>query len=93
MQKGSLPVVLLILLLALSPTSGYTLDRLPDIGIDYRTMTVNQAVKLTAAGMKDAKNGDKISMRANEEGVRFFKNIRTNEELAYPPAKLNEKKN
>ena len=74
-----------------SPTPGLALIALPDVGINYQTMTVTQAAKLTAAGMKDAKNGDKIFMRTTKEGVFFFKNLRTNEELAYPPAKPKEK--
>jgi hypothetical protein len=70
------------------PGPGLALMALPDIGIDYQTMKVNQAAKLTEAGMTDARNGDTISMRLSpQEGKIFFKNIRTNEEMAYPPAK------
>lgn len=93
LQKESIQIVLLVLLLTLFPISGYTLERLPDVGIDYRTMTVNQPAKLSVAGMRDVRNGDKISMRVNDEGVRYFKNLRTNEELAYPPVQSKEKKN
>jgi len=82
---------ILLLSWIVSPPSAQALMALPDIGINYQTMTVTQAAKLTAAGMKDAKNGDKIFMRTTKEGVFFFKNLRTNEELAYPPAKLKEK--
>ena len=82
---------ILLLSWIVSPPSTQALMALPDIGINYQTMTVPQAAKLTAAGMKDAKNGDKIFMRTTKEGVFFFKNLRTNEELAYPPAKLKEK--
>jgi len=32
-----------------------------DIGINYQTMTAKNAAKLTAVGMKDAKNGDRIT--------------------------------
>jgi len=90
-KRKSALVALLVMLYLLSPITGYALIKLPDIGINYQTMTVTQAAKLTAAGMKDAKNGDKIFMRATKEGVFFFKNLRTNEELAYPPAELKEK--
>jgi hypothetical protein len=90
-KRESVLVALLVMLYLLAPISGYALTKLPDIGIDYRTMTVTQAVKLTAAGMKDAKNGDKIFMRTTTEGVFFFKNLRTNEELSYLPAKPKEK--
>jgi hypothetical protein len=79
--------VTIVLLTSLwSPSPGYALLALPDIGINYQTMKVDQAAKLTAAGMTKARNGDTISMRvsAREEKV-IFKNIRTNEELSYPP--------
>ena len=59
---------------------------LPDIGINYQTMTVTQAKKLIAAGMKNAENGDRITMSVSKEKkLIFFKNLRTNEELSYPP--------
>ena len=80
----------MILSWIVSPPSAQALIALPDIGIDYQTMTVKNAAKLTAAGMKDAKNGDKIFIRTTREGVFFFKNLRTNKELTYPPAKLKE---
>jgi hypothetical protein len=71
-----------------SPAPGLALMALPDIGIDYPTMKVTQAAKLTAAGMKNVRNGDGISMRASpEEEKIIFRNLRTNEELAYPPGK------
>jgi len=89
-RKCMLIAVLLILMLVWLPTKGYALERLPDIGIDYKTMNVNQAVKVMAAGMRDVKNGDKIIMRVNEEGVRYFKNLRTNQEIAYPPIQPEE---
>ena len=45
-----------------SPAPGLALMALPaDIGINYQTMTVKNAAKLTAVGMKDAKNGDRIA--------------------------------
>ena len=70
------------------PSPGLALMALPDIGIDYSTMRVVQADKLTGAGMANAKNGDAISMRLSpKEGKIIFKNIRTNEEWAYPPSK------
>jgi hypothetical protein len=56
-----------------------------DIGINYQTMTVKNAAKLTAVGMKDAKNGDRITMSVSKEKKLIFKNLRTNEELSYPP--------
>ena len=70
------------------PAPGLALMALPDIGIDYPTMKVTQAAKLTEAGMTNARNGDTISMRLSpQEGKIFFKNLRTNEEMAYPSAK------
>ena len=70
------------------PAPGLALMALPDIGIDYPTMKVTQAAKLTEAGMTNVRNGDAISMRLSpEEGKIIFKNLRTNEEMAYPPAK------
>ena len=74
-----------------SPVPSQALMALPDIGINYQTMKVTQAEKLIAAGMKNVRNGDTISMRASKEGKLLFKNIRTNEELTYPPAKQKEK--
>ena len=71
-----------------SPAPGLALIALPaDIGIDYQTMKVTQAEKLIAAGMKNVRNGDAISLRASQEGKILIKNIRTGEELIYPPVK------
>lgn len=76
--------LLLSSLLLTSP--GLALMALPDIGIDYSTMKVTQAAKLTEAGMANARNGDAISMHPSpKEGKIIFKNLRTNEEWAYPP--------
>ena len=51
-------------------------------------MKVTQAEKLiAAAGMKNVRNGDAISLRASQEGKILIKNIRTGEELIYPPVK------
>jgi hypothetical protein len=70
------------------PSPAPALMALPDIGINYQTMKVIQAAKLTATGMTNVRNGDTIAMRFSpEEGKIFFKNVRTNEEIAYPPAK------
>lgn len=74
-----------------SPVPSLAVMALPDIGINYQTMKVTQAEKLIAAGMKDVRNGDGISLRTSSEGKLFFKNLRTNEELTYPPAKQKEK--
>ena len=70
-----------------SPVPVQAVMDLPDIGINYQTMKVTQAEKLIAAGMKNVKNGDGISLRTSSEGKLLFKNLRTNEELTYPPAK------
>lgn len=79
--------ILLLLFCLWMPSLGLALMALPDIGIDYSAMKVVQAAKLTAAGMADVKNGDSISMRLSPaEGQIIFKNIRTNEEMIYPPA-------
>ena len=68
------------------PPSASALLALPDIGINYQTMTVTQAKKLIAAGMKKAENGDRITMSVSKEKkLIFFKNLRTNEDLSYPP--------
>ena len=70
-----------------SPAPGLALVALPaDIGIDYQTMKVTQAEKLIATGMKNVRNGDTISLRASRrEGKILIRNIRTGEELLYPP--------
>lgn len=93
-QTGTKTVFLsfLVAILLLSclwlPSPGLALMALPDIGIDYQTMKVTQAAKLTEAGMANVRNGDAVSMRlSREEGKIIFKNLRTNEEMAYPPAK------
>ena len=71
-----------------SPAPGLALIALPaDIGINYQTMKVTQAEKLIAAGMKNVRNGDAVSLRASQEGKILIKNIRTGEELIYPPVK------
>jgi hypothetical protein len=76
------------------PAPGLALMAQPDIGIDYQTMKVTQAEKLTAAGMKNVRNGDGITMRVfPQEGKLLFKNIRTGGELTYPPAKPEMKGN
>jgi len=80
-------VALFIMQFLLCPGSGYSLAALPDIGINHQTMKVTQAAKLTAAGMKNVNNGDTISVRASQEGKILIKNIRTGEELIYPPVK------
>ena len=77
---------ILLLSWIVSPPSAQALMALPDIGINYQTMTVTQAKKLIAAGMKNAENGDRITMSVSKEKkLIFFKNLRTNEELSYPP--------
>jgi len=69
------------------PSPGLALMALPDIGIDYSTMKITQAAKLTEAGMANVRNGDAVSMRLSpREGQIVFKNLRTGEEWAYPPA-------
>jgi hypothetical protein len=71
-----------------SPAPGLALIALPaDIGIDYQTMKVTQAEKLITAGMKNVRNGDSVSLRASQEGKILIKNIRTGEELIYPPVR------
>ena len=89
----TLLAAILLLSCLWSPAPGLALMALPDIGIDYRTMKVNQAAKLTGAGMANVQNGDAISMRLSpQEGKIIFKNLRTNEEWAYPPAEQKVKK-
>jgi hypothetical protein len=95
-SKRTVFLSLLVAILFISwlrlPSPGLAIMALPDIGINYQTMKVNQEDKLTAAGMKYARNGDGISMRTSpQEGKIIFRNLRTNEELAYPPAKQKEK--
>ena len=67
-----------------SPPTASALMALPDIGINYQTMTVNQPKKLSTAGMKNVQNGDRISISVSKEKKMIFKNLRTNEELSYP---------
>lgn len=89
----TLLVAILLLSCLWLPAPGLALMALPDIGIDYQTMKVNQAAKLTGAGMANVRNGDAISMRLSpQEGKIIFRNLRTNEELSYPPAEQKGKK-
>jgi hypothetical protein len=89
--KTVFPAVLATLLLfscLWQPAPSLALMALPDIGIDYPTMNVTQAAKLTEAGMTNVRNGDAITLRLSpQEGKIFFKNLRTNEEMAYPPTR------
>ena len=89
-----MPVLAAILLLSWIglPSTASALLALPDIGINYQTMKVTKAEKLKAAGMKSAGNGDRISISVSKEKkLIFFKNLRTNEELSYPPEQPLEK--
>lgn len=84
-----IPFLAVILLLTIfwSPTQGLALMALPDIGINYAAMKVIQADKLIAAGMKNVKNGDAIAVNPSpKEEKIIFRNLRTGEELVYPPA-------
>jgi hypothetical protein len=54
------------------PVQGLVLMALPDIGIDYPTMKVTQAAKLTEAGMTNIRNGDTISMRLSPQGGKII---------------------
>jgi len=49
-------------------------------------MKVTQGEKIIAAGMKNVNNGDNVTMSVSKEKKLIFKNLRTNEELSYPPA-------
>ncbi len=81
-------VVLCALLCLLLAAAAHALVPLPDIGINYRTMKVVDAKKLSAAGMKDVRNGDGISMRLSRPTREIiFKNKRTGEELTYSTEK------
>ncbi len=81
-------VALCIVLFVLFAAAAHALVSLPDIGINYRTMKVVDAKKLEAAGMKDAKNGDRISVRISRPTREIiFKNKRTGEELPYSTKK------
>ena len=60
------------------------LIQLPDIGIDYETMTVVNAFKLRAAGMNYARNGDKILISHDKNSKLIIVNERTGETLRFP---------
>ena len=82
---SSLAVIMILSWIVLPPSASALLA-LPDIGINYQTMTVTKAEKLKAAGMKSAGNGDRITITVSKEKkLILFKNMRTNEELSYPP--------
>lgn len=65
--------------------------RLPDVGIDYNTMTVIQPAKLMAAGMKDVKKGDKIKMTIAEDSI-IFTNERSGAKAVIKSAKESRQK-
>jgi hypothetical protein len=77
--------VIMILSWIVLPPYASALLALPDIGINYETMKVTKAEKLKAAGMKNVGNGDRITITVSNEKKLIFKNMRTNEELSYPP--------
>jgi hypothetical protein len=89
-KRVILPSVLAAILLLtwlLLPGPGLALMAIPDIGIDFKALKVVDAGKLIAAGMKNAVNGDSVSMRSSpKDGKIVIKNLRTGEELDYPPA-------
>lgn len=94
-RKNAFPILIASLLLLGSlclPTSGLALMALPDTGVDYGTMKVTQAAKLAEAGMTGVRSGDSVSLRLSpEKGRIYFKNLRTGEEIGYPPAKAKGK--
>ncbi len=77
--------VILFLSWVVSPSLAPALMAMPDIGINYQTMKVTAAENLAAAGMKRSQNGDGISLRTSPTGQLIIKNLRTNEEMTYPP--------
>jgi hypothetical protein len=89
-MKNAFPLLLASLLLMgilWAPAPGLALMALPDLGIDYGTMKVTQAAKLAEAGMTGVRSGDTVSLRLSpEEGRIYLKNLRTGEEIGYPPA-------
>ena len=88
---SSLAVIMILSWIVLPPSASALLA-LPDIGINYQTMKVTKAEKLKAAGMKSAGNGDRITITVSKEKkLILFKNMRTNEELSYPPEQPLEK--
>ena len=88
---SSLAVIMILSWIVLPPSASALLA-LPDIGINYQTMIVTKAEKLKAAGMKSAGNGDRITITVSKEKkLILFKNMRTNEELSYPPEQPLEK--
>lgn len=81
-----LAACLLLLSCLAVPVPGAALTALPDLGIDYETMKVTQAAKLSAAGVTNVRNGDPVSMQPDpREGKIRFKNLRTGDEWVYPP--------
>lgn len=86
-KRGSLLFIILVILCLLSPITVGALMKMPDIGIDYKTMTVNQPAKLMAAGMKDVKKGDKIKMDISEDGVITFTNEKNGAKAIIKPLK------
>ena len=79
-------MIILMWLHPLMPARALT--ALPDMGVDYQTMMVNNAGKLRAAGMKSAVNGDQVTISLSKDGIMTVKNQRSSETISYPLKKI-----
>lgn len=57
------------------------LTALPDLGIDYRRMTIEQPETIRDLGMKDVRAGDRVKVNMNPEKELVITNQRTGESL------------
>lgn len=83
MKTRSIALALLAAaVLMVSPA--HALVALPDAGVNYGTMTVENPAPLAQAGMKDVKRGDSVTVEMTEEGQLRFTNQRTRESIIFP---------
>lgn len=73
-----------ITILFISSVSCPALIALPkDAGINYQTMTVVDASKLRANGMKQVQYGDTVTIKAGKDGGLLITNRRTGETIKW----------
>jgi hypothetical protein len=63
-----------------------------DAGINYKTMTVVDASKLKAKGMKKVQNGDTVTVTPSGDGNLLITDKRTGEQIKWIYSKKNQDK-
>jgi hypothetical protein len=86
-REGATWIVIAVLAavwIMLTPSTGLTLLSFKSLGIDQKSMQVEDPSKLKEMGMKDVKKGDRITVTGTEDKRFSFFNSRTGEKLIYP---------